>query len=105
MNLGKSGKPEFLRSGPDGMCMDAICVVWRHGMWRDVFLWEKKSLVVGVENMFSCERRTRLLAAQDYMSMEDVVLFEENIWLWKIFYLISFYRTICYLILHIVYLM
>ena len=32
MNLGKSLNLEFLRSGPSGMYMDAICMLWRHGM-------------------------------------------------------------------------
>ena len=32
MNLGKSQNLEFLRSRPSRMYMDAICMLWRHGM-------------------------------------------------------------------------
>ena len=32
MSLGKSQNLEFLRSGPSGMYMDAICMLWKHGM-------------------------------------------------------------------------
>ena len=90
MNLGTSWKLDFLRSGPDRMCMDPRWCVWSLYVWsgdmvcllvweEDVFLWDK--------NMSCCWRRLygygRCLVEEDYMDMEDVFLLEKNIWLSK----------------------
>ena len=59
------------------MYMDAICVVWRHGMWcmdmADVFLWEK--------NMSSCWRRLYCHGRCLLVGEEHVLLLEKTIWL------------------------
>ena len=79
MNLGKSQNLEFLRSGPSMISMDAICMLWRHGMWcmdmADVFLCEK--------NMSSCWRRLYGHGRCLLVGEEHVLLLEKTIWQWK----------------------
>ena len=66
MNLGKSWKLDFLRSGPE-WTLDDVFGDYMYGLETCyVFLWEKK--------MSSCERRRCLLVGE-----EDVLLLEKNI--------------------------